>query len=256
MTDAQTPNYYGTNTSHDLEIWKRTETVVSDSGRTLTDVLESFPLYVRRINLTRFLAHYELYRMVKDLPGSIVECGVYRGSSLLSFAKFLEIFHPGDRSRKVYGFDSFSGFTTISVKDGADDSLPDVAVGAWNPAAFYEELKRHVEIFREDSFIPRHDRITLIEGDLCKTAQEFVESNPGLRISLLHLDCDVYEPTLAALKAFYPLMVNGGLVISDQYALTSWPGESAAIEEYFKEKMPLIQKFPFTSLPGGYFFKN
>ena len=77
-----------------------------------------------------------------------------------------------------------------------------------------------------------------------------------MRISLLHLDVDLYEPTLAALKAFYPLVVPGGLVVFDEYGLVEWPGESKAAEEYFGDKMPRLEKFPFPSLPGGFFKKS
>ena len=53
------------------------------------EVWRNFQLYTRRVFLKRFLAHYELFRQVKDLPGDIVELGVYRGASLLSWANFM-----------------------------------------------------------------------------------------------------------------------------------------------------------------------
>jgi len=98
--------------------------------------------------------------------------------------------------------------------------------------------------------------VVLVEGDLSETAHDFVKKNPGLRISLLHLDVDLYEPTLAALDAFYPCVVNGGLVVFDEYGLTEWAGESRAVEEYFGSDLPHIEKFSFSSLPGGFFVKS
>jgi hypothetical protein len=115
---------------------------------------------------------------------------------------------------------------------------------------------QHIDIFHEDSFLPRAKRIVMTEGDIRITAQKFVDENPGLRISLLHLDVDLYEPTLAALKAFYPLVVKGGLVVFDEYGLVEWPGESKAVEEYFGADLPTLEKFPFSSLPGGFFIKS
>jgi hypothetical protein len=67
---------------------------------------------------------------------------------------------------------------------------------------------------------------------------------------------DLYEPTKAALEAFYPHVVKGGLVVFDEYGLTEWGGESNAVEEYFGDDMPHIQKFPWASLPGGWFVKE
>jgi len=246
---------HGSSTSHDEEVWQRIETVVGRAGHSLTDVLESFPVYARRVNITRFLAHYELYRKVSHLPGNLVDCGVYRGVSLFEWAKFLEIFHGGDRTRRVFGFDNFAGFTSLNEKDGPDYAHANKVQGGWDAGPFYEELKEHVEIFHQDSFVPRAKRIVLVEGDLTETARDFVADNPGFRISLLHLDVDLYEPTLAALEAFYPCVVSGGLVVFDEYGQTEWAGESKAAEEYFGADFPAIEKFPFSSLPGAFFRK-
>lgn len=247
---------HGSSTPHDQVVWDRITAATNEAGHSLADVLESFPVYIRRVNLTRFLAHYELYRKIQDLPGNIVECGVYRGVSLFTWAKFLEIFHAGDRTRRVFGFDNFKGFESLSEHDGPNYAHCDKVEGGWNAAPFYDELKEHVEIFHADSYLPRAKRIVLVEGDLAASAKKFVEEHPGMRISLLHLDVDLYGPTKAALEAFYPRVVKGGVVVFDEYGLTEWAGESRAVEEYFGKDVPRIQKFPFSSLPGGYFIKE
>ncbi len=243
--------------SHDEEMWERLEKRVAESALPLRDVLESFPLYVRRVNLSRFLVHYELFKMANDLPGSIVECGVYRGASLLTWAKLLEIFYPGNRVRKVIGFDNFAGFPGLVPDDGPEEPGRSKVQGGWNAAPYYDELLEHLEIFHADSFVPRAKRVELVVGDLEQTAPEYVEKHPGLRISLLHLDCDIYKPTLAGLKAFYPHVVQGGVVILDEYGMSEWPGESRAFEEYFGPRgVPKLKTFPTTSIPTGYFIKG
>jgi hypothetical protein len=126
----------------------------------------------------RFLAHYELYRQIKDLPGNIVEVGVYRGVSLLSWAKFLEIFHAGDRTRRVYGFDNFAGFADLHEKDGPETERGNKQVGGWNAGPFRDELMQHIDMFHEDSFLPRAKRIVMTEGDIRLTAQKFADENP------------------------------------------------------------------------------
>jgi len=256
MSDDGKPRArYGSSTNHDEIIWQRVEKLAEAGGHALSDILESFPVYARRVNITRFLAHYELYRRIQHLPGNIVEVGVYRGVSLLSWAKFIEIFHAGDRTRRVFGFDNFAGFANIHQADGPPSDRYQKQVGGWNAGPFRNELVEHVDIFHEDSFLPRAKRIFLVEGDIAETAPKFVAENPGLRISLLHLDVDLYEPTLAALKAFYPCVVKGGLVVFDEYGLIDWPGESQAVEEFFGKDLPPIEKFPFASLPGGFMTK-
>lgn len=241
---------------HDQQVWNEIEEIIANYNVPISDVLESFPIYTRRINLTRFILHYELFKKSQSLPGSIVECGVYRGAGLITWAKLLEIFCPGDRIKKVIGFDNFRGFESLSKEDGEEKPERSKTVGGWNAGKYYDELCKHIDLFHKDSFIPRAKRIELVEGDLCKTADEYVKKNPGLRISLLHLDVDLYEPTLAALKALYPLVVPGGVVIFDEYGMNEWPGESVAVEEYFKENMPKMEKFSLASTPGSYFIKG
>jgi hypothetical protein len=243
----------------DEEVWARTETLITEKNHLMRDVLESFPLYARRINLARFLARYELYKMVQDLPGCIFECGVYRGAGLMTWAKILEIFSPGDRMRKVIGFDNFKGFTALHEKDGKPMEKRSKVVGGWNPSEFYDELLEHIEIFNMDSYVPRAPRITLVEGDIGETAPQFIENNPGIRISLLNIDMDIYEPTLAALTHFYPYVAKGGIVVLDEYGVDAWGGEAKAFEEYFVSQglpTPTLKKLSFYSLPGAYFVKE
>ena len=69
---------------------------------------------------------------------------------------------------------------------------------------------------------------------------------------------DLYEPTLYGLEQLYPLVVKGGVVCFDEYALIPWQGESNAVDEYFKKigERPLIKKHAFTQTPHGYFIKE
>ncbi|MCZ2845468.1 MAG: dTDP-6-deoxy-L-hexose 3-O-methyltransferase, partial [Candidatus Bathyarchaeota archaeon] len=57
----------------------------------------------------KLLAHYELYKLIIDLPGNIIECGVYKGTSLIRFSSFREILES-PYSRKIIGFDAFGKF--------------------------------------------------------------------------------------------------------------------------------------------------
>jgi hypothetical protein len=66
---------------------------------TKREIWRNFQIYARRVHLKRFLAHYELFRKTVELPGDIVELGVYRGGSLMSWANFLEIRNMGDRKK-------------------------------------------------------------------------------------------------------------------------------------------------------------
>jgi hypothetical protein len=218
-------------------------------------VIAQLDVFARRMYLTKQLVHWEVYKQVADLPGDIVELGVFRGSSLLNFARFVEILSPGDRVKRIIGFDHWKGLREHTSEDGQSARVGNVA-GGWNPEDFHASLVELVGLFHKDCFVPQKPRIHLVSGDIRETAGQYAEQNPGLRISLLHLDCDLYEPTLAGLKAFYPRVVTGGIVLLDEYGIAEWPGESKAVEEYFGGKPPRIQKLGWNSAPGGWFVKG
>lgn len=232
-----------------LEYWDILKDHIEDE-----DIIQQLSVFQRRIMFTRTMIHWEVFRKIQDLPGCIVDCGVYKGESLFNFARFLEMTSPGDRIRKVYGFDDFEGLRDFHEEDTTQDNIG-AFEGGYRSKSFEPTLKRLVKLFNEDSFVPKVPRIELVEGDITKTASKFVEDYPGIRFSLIHLDFDLYTPTLAALEAFYPKLVPGGIVLLDEYALNAFSGESKAVEDYFGEKMPKIYKLPWNSTPGGYFFK-
>ncbi len=250
------PTRIGVGHSFDQQIWADTIVEIQNSGADVQDVIENFMLYFRRVNFAKFLAHIEIFKKTIDLPGSIVECGVFKGMSLLTFAKMVEVYCPGDTLKRIVGFDTFEGFVSLAPEDGDVDKRRGKEKGGWNSGQFKSTLEQLISIAQRDSMIPRFKRIELVEGDVSKTIPDYIKRNPGLRISLLHLDLDLYEPTLAALKFLYPLVVPGGVVLLDEYGMEGFPGESAAFDEYFGANRPQLVKFPYISTPGGYFIKQ
>src|SRR5689334_3324474 len=88
---------------------------IFDQAKDTTEAkLECFPKYARRQHLKRFLAMYELFKLVLPVKGSVVECGVFRGFGLMSWAKISTILEPENLTRRVYGFDTFEGFPSLS----------------------------------------------------------------------------------------------------------------------------------------------
>lgn len=224
-------------------------------GISKQEICRNFQIYVRRVALKRFLAHYELFRMVVDLPGDIVELGVYRGASLMSWANFLEIRNMGDRQKQVFGFENFSGFTEVGEKDGGTNDCVEKVVGGFDGGAFESMLGDAISIFDSDRFIPYKPRVKLVKGDIEKTVPSFVQENPGLRISLLHFDCDMYKPTKIGLEHFWPLVVPGGVVLFDEYGIRPWEGESRAVDEFFSSQKVKIRRFDWCANPGGFVVK-
>lgn len=227
------------------------------TGLSEFEKFRNFPVFTPRFNLARFLTHYELFKKVVDLPGVIVDLGVFRGASTFTWAKLCEIFCSTDVRKVVYGFDTFEGFPSLSNEDGPEDTLQDVRAGGYFGGTTVErDLSLAQAAMNHDRHLKHINRIDFIKGDVSETIPAFVEAKGnGLRIALLNLDVDLYEPTKVALEHFVPLMVRGGIIILDEYAVDTFGGESKAVDEYFVRtfgKRPVIKKFTWHSNPSGY----
>lgn len=225
-------------------------------GISKQELCRNFQIYARRLFLKRFLAHYEFFRMTIDLPGDIVELGVYRGASLMAWANFLEVRNMGDRAKQVIGFDNWKGFTRFHEKDGRPEPRVNKVLGGYDARVFKEILQDAVSIYDKDRFIPHKPRVLLVDGDIEESVPRFVEENPGLRICLLHVDCDLYQPTKTALELLWPRVVTGGVVLFDDYGIRPWEGETTAADEYFQNKNAVLRRLDWAMSPSAYIIKG
>ena len=101
-------------TNADSNIEDLLDVHLKDFSLSPLDAIKLFPVYARRQWLKRFLAHVELFQQTLTVPGDIVELGVFHGLGLLTWANLLEAYCIGDRTKVVYGFDNWKGFTGFS----------------------------------------------------------------------------------------------------------------------------------------------
>ena len=244
---------------HESEMKQREllERLYKNTELTTFELFRNFPAFTPRFNLARFLAHYEIFKRIVDVPGVIVDLGVFQGSSTFTWAKLCEIFCPTDIRKTVFGFDTFAGFTAISAEDGPENPVQDVVPGGYFGGGTVEvDLDLAQEAMNHDRHLRHKNRIEFVKGDVCETIPHFIaEKGDGLRLALLNLDLDLYEPTRVALNHFVPRMARGGLIIVDEYAVDTFGGETKAVDEYFEHrfgKKPRVVKFPWHSNPTGF----
>lgn len=236
---------------------ERLEHLLDTTDLSAFECFRNFPVFTPRMNIARFLTHYELFKQIVGLPGAIVDLGVYRGASTFTWAKLCEIFCPTDVRKVVYGFDTFEGFPALAGEDGPSDAAREVCAGGYHAGVGIEaDLAEAAAAMDEDRHLRHRSRIEFIKGDVCETVPRFVErKGHGLRVALLNLDVDLYAPTRTALEHFVPRMVPGGLIVLDEYAVDTFGGESKAVDDYFQARFgrrPAIRKFPWHSNPSGY----
>jgi len=210
------------------EVGRNIERIFSASRDPIEVRLENFPKYVRRQHLKRFLALYEIFKLALPVKGSIIECGVFRGLGLMCWAKLSTVLEPENFTRRIYGFDTFSGFASV---DARDQSQYKVSRHGELASDSYEELCQLIHEYDADRFLGHMPKVELIRGDVAKTIPDFVARNQHLVVSLLFLDLDLYEPTRIALEHILPRMPRGGVVAFDELDNRAWPGETCALLE-------------------------
>ncbi len=203
------------------------------------DYENNFYLSCDSTRIGRLLAHYELFKMVSNIPGAIVECGVFMGASLARFAMFRELFE-NTHSKKIIAFDTFGKFPKTKFSQDENE------LKLFFKEAGKESISKP-QLMKVLNKKKIEKNIELVKGDITKTVPQYLKSHPELRISLLNLDTDVYEPAVTILENLYPRIVKGGVLILDDYGV--FPGETKAAEEYFKDKKVEIKKFSFSTNP-------
>lgn len=237
-----------TQTSGDIDARSLLEQYFNNSAGSATEKLENFAKYVPRQNLARFLARYELFKLILDVQGSIVECGVLFGGGLLSFAKLSAILEPYNFQRRIIGFDTFSGFPEIAPED--ELGLPERKSAHLKKRGFaaehaFADVLRAIEIFDMTRMLNHFPKASIVKGDFSETSAQYVSDHPHLVVSLLYLDFDIYLPTRKAIETFLPRMPKGGIVVFDELNEEAFPGETVAVMETLSLNDWRIRRFPF-----------
>ena len=192
--------------------------------------------------IAKSIAQYELYKKIVGLPGEVVECGVFKGASLIRFATYREI-TESQFSRKIIGFDAFGKFpdnvSMVSDKEFIEKFETDGGDGI---------PKNDLEnILRNKNF----QNIFLVKGFIPDTFSEYFNQKPATQIALLHIDVDVYEATKACLEYLYERVVKGGIIMFDDYGQVD--GATQAINEFINstgKNNNMIQKMPCNYIPA------
>jgi len=205
--------------------------IVQEHGRLLERVRPYTMTGVARVGALVDAVRYVVRRRI---PGAFVECGVWRGGSVL--AAILTLQELGETDRDIFLYDTFEGMTKPTAEDTSNFEQPALAV--WDESE--NTGKRPWSgLFHSELFGEAQVRDLLLKTGYPEKRLHFVrgpveQTIPGKmpeRIALLRLDTDWYESTRHELEHLYPRLTAGGALIIDDYGY--WEGCRKAVDEYF-----------------------
>lgn len=172
-------------------------------------------LFSLMLNLTQIIE--------EKIPGDFAELGVWRGNSAAVLAHYARRDH-----REVFLFDTYQGF------DRRDITGVDADVSA--------DLFRNTSIDMVSECIgPQHDHCHFVQGFF---PESFTAQHAERTYAIVNLDCDLYEPMQAGLRAFYPRLAHGGMLMLHDYSSRYWPGTKQAVDEFCRETGEFVVLLP------------
>jgi hypothetical protein len=232
-------------TGHEIDYRRDMEQYIADSTGSLCEKMENFPKFVSRQSMARYMALYEIFKLVVPVQGSVIECGVNWGGGLMMFAQLSAMLEPVNLQRRIVGFDTFAGFAELAATDLQGASVNQELKAGGYAANSFDDLQHCITLYDANRFIGHVPKVSLVKGDASKEIPLFLEQHPYTVVSLLHLDFDVYEPTKVAIEHFVPRMPKGAVIVFDELNNTSWPGETRAVLDSLKLGALRVQRFPF-----------
>lgn len=214
----------------------------SDEQRALYDRLKPFTM--TSLERVASLVSAVEYLTANTLDGPILECGVWRGGSMMAVA--LTLLRLGDTSRELYLLDTYEGMTQPTAKDTDVDgraaseilrSAEKTAIGSAWCFASLDDVRQNLA----STGYPM-EKVHFVQGRV----EETIPGTLPESLALLRLDTDWYESTLHELNHLYPRLMRNGILIIDDYG--HWDGAKRAVHEYFARQpfSPLLQRIDYT----------
>lgn len=224
---------------------------IHEMPQSFFEAFNTFILSKDKNIFNKLIARTLLYNKVKNIPGDIVECGVFKGTGIYTFLKLKNILNP-NTNKKVIGFDFFN---TNELLESISDSVDKEVMSILFDERGFKYSDSFVDLFKNEIIANgfQEYEFDLIQGDVSITTKEYSKQNPGLKISLLYMDLDLEEPTYNTLVNLWNNITKGGIIVFDEYGYHKW-SESRGVDKFITEKNIKIKALNFNA-PTAYIKK-
>ena len=226
---------------------KLKKTLLNNLSSTSESKLEELILTsITRQSLSRIIFFNEIYKRILNIPGVICEFGVNWGNGVTLLSNYRSMYEPYNHSRKIIGFDTFTGFPEVTNEDGSFSKVGDYRTND-NYEKNLEEILRLHELNAPLNHIKKFE---MVKGDINKTLEVWLKNNPHAIISMAIIDVDLYKPSATILEKIIPRLTKGSLIVFDELNHPEFPGETQALIEKIGINNLSLRTLPFTTYPS------
>jgi len=214
-----------------LDDLKRLHDLYRSSPIPSEELIDQFALYATPPSLRRFIHFDRLYQKLLNLPGVIMVFGVRWGRDLSILHGLQQIHEPMNHTRRMLGFDTFTGFPSVSSLDG---NTSVTQAGAYGVTEAYEEhLAEVLRVKMRLGSYAHLERFELLKGDAAERLTQYLETHPETVVAFAYFDLDLYEPTRACAEILIPYLTSGAVIAFDEFIHPVFPGETVAARQVF-----------------------
>lgn len=214
---------------HELAAVDELARLFQECPLTLQEKLVNPGLFIRRQELSYIIANYEIFKLVREVKGSIFYFGVYHGAGFMAFANLSAALEPFNHTREIVGFDTFAGYPKISEKDVTDGKdFRTLQVGGFFSDS-KQFLEKRIDLYDGNRPLSHIAKAKLIQGDVCETLPDYLRKNRHIVVSLMVLTMNLYEATKTSLSLIWPRMPKGGVCVVHSLNEEYCPGAADAV---------------------------
>lgn len=219
-----------------LENRKFLEKILEHNNIPSSDKINNLGLYLKTGSLSHILFCNEAYSLIKNIPGVIMEFGVWFGQNQIIFENLRAIHEPFNKLRKVLGFDTFTGYpeTSKSVHDNKAVEKGYIDTDIYDLKENYCDFLKDVIHFHESNNVLGHKHINdIIKGNIEDTLPIYLEKHNSTVVALIYLDLALYSSTKFVLESILPYLVKGSVIIFDEFNHPDIVGDTLAFRDIF-----------------------
>jgi len=216
------------------------------------DLLSNLGLFVRSGLLSKILVLNDVYQRIKNVPGILIEFGVWWGQNLVLLENLRAIHEPFNKNRKIVGFDTFEGYRNFSSVDKESEVFAETSYSTG--LGYKAELESLLRIHESMNVLGNVNGVhELIAGDVSDTVPNYFKQNSNQIVAFAYFDMGLYKPTKVALASLVPHLVPGSVLLFDELTWTEAPGEAIAFKEVVKDfglkyKIEKVESYPSKTL--------